>query len=246
MSTTRSIAPIALLPLLATATLLGGCAETDPGSALIKYRIGNDKTCAEAGVDQIKVTLDEEDGIDETFPCGEGEFLYEGIPVGKYTVIVEGIDDLGVTIVDNIDAEETKLNISGDGSEKETNIIALTDSPAKLRVRWDFGFASCESVGVESFLIEAYDSTGSNQLLSETIDCTTPGEGSEGYRAVPDPDRELLGGVFGEVGVRPQDASGGLVGQAVIFGFTSPMPGYTISTTLVCDEAGCTGSGSPD
>ena len=243
-----SLTRLALLPLIAAATAMSGCADTDPGSALIKYRIGNDKTCAEAGVEQIRVTLDEEDGIDDTAPCGEGEFLYEGIPVGKYTIMIEGIDAMGIAIVDNLDEEAVKININGDGSEKETTVIALTDSPARLHVAWDFGGHNCESVGVDHFLIEAYaEGTGSNKLLTETIDCLEgPTEDLGTYREVPDPERALLGGVFGEAGIRPQDADGNLVGSAVNFVFEPPMPGYPIEVTIDCDDSGCTGSGVPD
>lgn len=247
MFSNRSVSRLALLSIAAS-TVLGGCADTDPGSALIHYRIGNDKTCSEAGVEQIRVILDEDDGIDDIAPCSsDGEFLYEGIPVGDYTIIIQGIDGDGYAIVDNIDEDAVKINISGSGAEKETSVIALTDSPAILQVRWNFGFGSCESVGIDHFLIEAYaEGSGSNKLLSETLDCDTPGEGSEGYRIVPDPDRELLGGVFGEAYIRPQDASGNLVGEAQSFSFAAVAPGYTISTTIECDESGCVGSGDPD
>ncbi len=184
---TRFLSRAALLPLLACSALLGGCKQTDPGSATIKYRIGNDKTCEEAGVTDIHVILDQEEGIEDDGPCGNGEFEFTGIPVGSYSVMVLGINSEGIAIVDNLDDAETKLKIEGDGKELETTTIVMGDAPAELYVRWDFDFTDCAGAGIDKFLVEAFDQDGSNILVSDELDC----EGASGYTLVADPDREL-------------------------------------------------------
>lgn len=238
----RRLSRHALLPALAALAFAGGCKQTDPGSALIKYRIGNDKTCQESNVEMIRVVLDESDGIEDEGVCGNGEFEFTGIPVGNYTVRVYGLNPDGVAIVDNLDDQETKIKVEGDGKELETNTVVLGDAPAQLFVRWDFDFTDCAAAGIDRFRIEGFDQDGSNILVSDEIDCA----GASGYQLVDDPDRELNGNEFGEAGVRPLDSDGNEVGAAALFTFEPPTPGYPINLSVTCTADGCTGTGTPD
>ncbi len=241
-----SLSSATLACFVALAASAGCKGEDSPGSLVVTYRLGNDRSCADTGVQEIRVVLDEEDGIEDGAPCVDGEVVLEGLPVGTYTVLVEGIDQNGVVIMDNIDASETKVKIAGDGKELMPSTIALTDSPAKLQVRWDFGFTSCENVGIDAFEIEAFDEAGSDNLLTASLDCTAQPDTSAGYRDVADPERELNGRRFGQLGIQPVDSSGAEVGERLIYNFDPPTPGYTVGVTLECDELGCTGTGSPD
>lgn len=222
-----------------------GCADQTPGSVLVDYRIGNDKTCAEAGVTNLDIVLSQEDGISGGGPCNDEPILLEGIPVGKYAIDITGSDANGVVIVDNVDASPTVVDITGDGKELSPTQIPLSDTPAELLVRWNFGFTSCESAGISKFLIEAFDDSGSENFVSVELDCTEAGDAA-GYREVPDDQRELNGRRFGEVGVQARAADGSPVGPRVNFAVPAPGPGYKVYLTLECDQNGCTSTGAPD
>lgn len=224
---------------LAGLAALSGCKNEDPGSLLVTYRLGNDRSCAEAGVQEIRVVLDEDNGIENSAPCAEGTVELLGLPIGTYNVDVTGIDENGVVIMDNVKDGVTKVTVKGDGKELTPPEIALTDAPAKLQLRWDFGFTSCENAGIEAFEIEAFDDSGSENLLAAELTCTAQPDTSDGYRAVPDPERQLNGRRLGEVGIQPLDSSGAPVGDRLIFTLEPPSPGYTVSLTMECDETGC-------
>jgi hypothetical protein len=139
------------------------------------------------------------------------------------------------------------MNVIGDG----TTVVAdrpvkLTATPAHLYLRWSFGFGSCKSSGIDLFAISVWRSDGSELLLSTELACRLDGEGSEGYRAVADPERALAGDQVGEVSVQALDRSGLELGEIVTFEFPAPGPGHDIKLSLTCEEGACTGSGHPD
>ena len=242
------MSPNRLTVLVLTAlTLTPACKNEDPGSLIVTYRLGNDKSCQEAGVQEIHVVLDEENGIEESAACAAGQVEILGLPVGNYNVDVTGIDANGVVIMDNIDDGTTKANVTGSGKELMPAEIALTDAPAKLEVRWDFGFTSCENTGIDSFEIEAFDESGSASLVSGSLGCSDLADNNDGYHFVADPDRNIDGRRLGEVGVQPVDSDGVEVGDRVLFTIMPPSPGYTVQLTFDCVEGGCTSpTGVPD
>jgi hypothetical protein len=119
-------------------------------------------------------------------------------------------------------------------------------NPAQLLVRWSLGFASCEAIGVETFVIELYGDTKADPLLQAAIPCTQAGDDAEQYREVPDPDSYFDGTRPGTVKVQAHAASQGDVGRAAVFKFAAPGAGQTVRLTVDCGTSVCTGSGKPD
>jgi hypothetical protein len=240
---------------------LASCSrEPGPGTVIVKFRLGNDKTCEELGVVNVRAFLGDDptlsdagdtDGggpdLDVTAPCEDGEVTITQVPAGSYELTVQAIDAADVTIMDNLKDGALPVEVLGDGSQLTTDTIGLTNSPSQLKVRWDFGFSSCEAEGVGSFRIAAFDTTGTEGLHEVTIPCNTAGDpDDENYRLIDDPDRSIDGTVFGEVGIDVLDASNAELGMREVLAFTPPGPGYPIKISLACDATGCTSSGMPD
>jgi hypothetical protein len=75
-------------------------------------------------------------------------------------------------------------------------------------------------------------------MLQAEIACDAAGD-SQGYHLVPDPDRELNGADFGEVGVQALAADGSDVGDPAVFVFEPVGAGYPVELAIECTEAGC-------
>lgn len=236
--------------VLAFVALLGCKNQDGPGDLSVDFVLGNDKTCAEVGVDNITVTLSRsgETLYTQTGACEDGPVLLEDVKPNNYDVLVEGLDSSLFVVFDNLDtpAGERKVEVFED-SLKEITVDMLA-RPADLLVRWDFEFSSCSQAGIDRFQVRAFEVGGGSLMLEGEIDCEVepdpdiPG----GYHLFPDADRVLVGTQLGEVGVVPLDASGTMVGEQVTFAFEPVGAGYPVRITLSCTGTGCTGSGVLD
>lgn len=125
--------------MLCVAALAAGCGEDPTGTLIVNYQIGQpDETCAQHGVYEIRVVLQtpEEGDIESTARCQDGRaaFTVNAVPVGVYSVTVEGVDPN-----DNVRYEGFEAGISvTEGVAAETNLIRLRPVPASLRVEWTF------------------------------------------------------------------------------------------------------------
>ena len=238
--------------LLAIALLTGlglnsvGCGDGgEPGSLVVPFRLGIDLDCEEAGVERVRASLDGDLYV-ETADCEDAEVRFDRIEADKYSLFVEGLDSSGVTVMDNGADELPTVEVLGDDTTVTADEIRLTASPAHLLVRWGFEFIACADASIESFAIEAFDEDGQKDLLTTRIKCEEMASDGDGYRVVPDEDRLLDGEQLGRVRVQAQDKDGVDVGDAAIFEFAPPGPGYTVKLTLNCESNGCSGSGTPD
>ncbi|MFV8753395.1 hypothetical protein ACNOYE_22830 [Nannocystaceae bacterium ST9] len=235
---------------------LTGC-KHDPGpsSASIEFVLGNDKECAEVGVETMHVVLSRGEGADrvelyeEYAPCVDGPVIVEDIAPKNYDLLVEGLDEAMIVVFDNLGspASQRKIEIF-DGSQAQTT-VELTARPSDLLVRWRLGqdgFGNCAGVGIDRFNVRAFETGGGTLLLEHEFDCETTGEDADGYRLVPDPERVLNGTRLGEVGIQALDASGTELGEPATFVFDPVGPGYPTKLTLECSNVGCTGSGTTD
>jgi hypothetical protein len=234
---------------LVTAATLAGCrSEPEPGSVVVGYVLGNNKTCAEVGVNEIEVELYKGDveqpsvSYKERTSCSAlGEVVVDGLPPNSYYVKVTGFDVNGVATFDNMGQSATSRVVEVFDDSESSYDADLTARPADLKVRWrlgDQGFGNCAGVGIARFEIKAYQTGGGTLLLTTEIDCNAPG-GSDGYRLVPDPERRLNGVLFGEVGIQALSSSGGNVGLPATFAFDPVGPGYAVTLGIECTEAGC-------
>lgn len=235
---------------LAFVALLGCKNQDGPGDLSVDFVLGNNKSCAEVGVENVIVTLSRSDEVlyMQTGRCEDGPVLLEDVTPNNYDVLVEGLDSSLYVVFDNLDmpAGERKVEVFED-SLKEFSVDMLA-RPADLMVRWDFEFSSCSQSGIDRFEVRAFEAGGATLMLEGEIDCEVEPDPdvAGGYHLFPDPDRVLVGTQLGEVGVVPVDASGTMVGEPVTFTFDPVGAGYPVRLTLSCTGTGCTGTGMLD
>jgi hypothetical protein len=241
---------IAKRTLLLLAALLGSCSSNDDsqstGTLVIPYELGNDKSCDALGVKTIRAVLDDMAYVQEA-PCDNMQVRFKDIPAGVYKVAMFGVDDKGVDIMDSVVSGDVTVNVLGDDNTVVTKpAVTLTAAPARLFVRWTFGFGTCKGIGIDHFLVKVWRENGDDLLLSANLDCAIEGDGADQYREIMDDNRRVAGDEVGEVTVQPLDQTNTPFGDAVMFNFKAPGPGQSIKLSVKCDEGACNGSGKPD
>jgi hypothetical protein len=236
--------------LLGVLSALGlGCGgEEGPraGVLVIPFELGNRKDCESLAISRVRAELDEGSIVEEA-DCDRGEVRFNLLMPGRYDAVLFGLDDDDVEVMDSLASGLVPLDVVGRGTTVVADpAVKLTAAPARLHLRWDFGFSSCGGAGIDSFLLTAWHADGSELLLETEIACDTPGQGRGQYRGVADEDRELGGDQLGEVNVQPFDENGIAVGDPIVFVFEAPGAGRRVELSLHCDEGGCEGSGQPD
>jgi hypothetical protein len=235
--------------LLTAATLAGCKQDIGPGSVVVSYVLGNNKTCAEIEVTNIEVKLfrgtfeEPEVEYTELVPCdGSGEVVIDGIVPDSYEIRVIGKDANDVAILDNLGQTSAERRVEVFDDAESTIDVDLTARPAELWVRWALGmggFSNCGGVGIDRFQITAYETGGAQVMLETEIDCEEAGDETTGYRLVEDPDRELNGARLGEVGIRAIGADGSQIGAPAAFIFDPPGAGYPVELGIECTNVGC-------
>lgn len=245
----RSLNFVASVALTLTASSLAGCGgeeSAETGVLVVPFELGNQRTCGELGIVAIRAELGDGDFIEEV-ECDAGEVRFDRLDPGRYKVTLYGLDGDDVPVMDSLGDGPSSIQVVGENTTVVFDPpLGLTSAPARLQLRWSFGFSTCESASIAGFSIAAWRADGSALLMESEIACGVPGEGREQYRLVPDLDRELSGAEVGEVEVQPHDAQGFAIGDPTTFTFRAPGPGAEIKISLTCDEGGCSGTGTPD
>lgn len=229
--------------------LLAGCASEEApstGVLVVPFELGNQRTCDELGIVAIRAELDGADFVEEA-DCEAGQVRFAHLLPARYEVVLYGLDDDDVAVMDSLANGPQGIDVVGN----DTTVVfdpplGLTSAPAKLALRWSFGFSTCDAAGIEGFSIAAWRADGSALLMESDLPCAMPGEGLDQYRAVPDVERELSGEELGEVEIQPHDAKGFPIGMPATFKFGSPGAGGEVQLSLECSTSGCEGSGEPD
>ncbi len=236
---------ILVLTCLAASACGKGKGE-DYGVLVVPYELGNHRQCGDLGIVSVRAELDE-GNLSQEVDCGAGQVRFNLLQPGHYDVVVYGVDDSGVQAMDSLAAGPVPVEVVGSGTTVVVDpAVKLTAAPAKLQLRWDLGFGSCESSSIDSFAISAWRSDGSDLLMQTKVPCSTVGKGREQYRLVPDMERALSGDELGEVDVQAQDSHGIPMGESVTFNFAPPGAGGEVKLSLNCMDGGCKGSGVPD
>lgn len=88
----RAYRPILVLAF--GALLLGACSPAPvPGKITVAWKLGYGVDCSQAGIDTIRVTVQEpgeRELVAETFSCSALTATISDVPAGAYTVVVEG------------------------------------------------------------------------------------------------------------------------------------------------------------
>jgi len=226
-----------------------GCSSDEAatsGTLVVPFELGNRRSCEDLGIVAVRGELDDGDFVEEV-DCDAGELRFTHLDPARYKVTLYGLDEDDVPVMDSLATGQQMIEVVGEGTTVVFDpAIGLTSAPARLWMRWSFGFSTCTAASIDGFSIAAWRADGSQLVLESELACNTEGEGRDQYRLVPDPDRELSGDEVGEVEIQPHDIEGYAVGDATTFTFPAPGPGSEIKLSLTCDDGGCQGSGTPD
>lgn len=246
MRTGRTMRWLGLLSVLSALAGCGSDDKKDNGVLVVPYELGNHRDCASLGISGIRAELDDGMYIAEG-DCDAGQVRFNLLDPGHYDVIVYGLNDDGVAVMDSLVEGPRSAEVVGGGTTVVVDpALKLTAAPAKLEMRWGFGFGTCESTSINTFGVSAWRGDGSDLLMETEVPCEMAGEGRGQYRLVVDDERALSGDELGEVDIQAYDHDGIAIGDSVTFTFDTPGPGRQVKLSLNCDAGGCDGSGQPD
>jgi len=219
--------------------------KDDHGTLIVPFKLGNDRGCDDFNVKTVRGVLDHGDSKDDEsyedeVRCEARELRFENVPSGSWRLRLYGYSaaDDDNAVMDSLQDTELRMNVIGNG----TTVVAdrkvmLTAAPAHLLVRWSFGYGTCKSAGIGSFVVTVWRNDGSDLLLEDELDCEAVGDAKDGYyRKIPDEKRLLLGNDSGEVAVQPLDPDGKEIGDPLSYTFKAPGAGQEIKLSLKCDE----------
>jgi hypothetical protein len=218
-----------------------------PGTLVVPFELGNNRSCEAAGVDYVVAELGDEDYVQEA-ACSNGQVRFLNVPAGNYEIKISAFDEEDVEVMDSFNASDTMVSVEGNERTSEHKpAVTLTAAPAHLMVRWTFGFTTCRGASIDRFAIKVWQSGGDSLLLSQTLPCVLEGNTNrDGYREIEDPERRLSGEQAGEVTIQPLDKMGVGVGPAAAFKYKAPGPGHDVRVSVECDQGACRGTGKPD
>jgi hypothetical protein len=208
-----------------------GCADEGPGSLVIPYQLGANLSCDEAEVSDVRAFLNDGDHEEEV-DCEAGEVRLADITPGNYELTVQGLASDGAPILDNLDNDARTVGVVGDGAEVTIDPVLLTDAPARILISWNFGALNCTNANIDKFDVQVFEMGGTALLTDQSLDCDKAEADGDGYRTLPDPDREINGKVVGKAVIVA-------TGTNVDLDFDPPGPGRSVKIDLSCDSAGC-------
>jgi hypothetical protein len=237
------------LGVMLVSAVLAACGsgdKNDSGVVVVPYQLGNHRDCKSLGVVAVRAELDEGMQVQEV-DCDAGELRFSLLRPGSYDLVVYGLDNNGVRVMDSLADGPKPVEVVGGGTTVVVDPpVKLTAAPAHVELRWDLGFGSCDSASIGTFDLNAWRSDGSDLLMQTEVPCSMRGQGRLQYRTIPDKERALSGDELGEVDVQAKDVHGITMGKPVTFTFASPGPGGEVKLSLNCGDAGCKGSGMAD
>ena len=226
--------------------LATGCEEDVPptGTLLVPFQFGiGTATCGELGVVEVRGRLD--DFYEEEVECApedkKGQILFSEVEEGSYPLQLEGLDQAGVPAFDT-PVEPVEVRFEGDEKSMEYDgTLSLSTAPARLELRWNLGFGSCESTEIERFLIEAFsDEKGVDEaLIAVELACSRTPDLDDDFRRVPDPERDVDGDRLRLIKIQSLDENGVEIGDPVLVELEPPGAGRTVQFSIECTAAGC-------
>lgn len=215
------------------------------GDLIVPFVLGNAVSCGKSDVRVVVAFLDDDRSAEAE--CDAGAVVFSDVPAGAYDVKLFGYAEDNTSIVmDSLATKQLFAQVAGGATTTLPEDVVLTAAPVRLELRWGFGFRSCESNGVDRFVVSAWIAGGTDPLLTAELGCTQDTTDHDNYRTVPDPERDLKGGIVGQVSIQALRVDGAAVGKPAIFEFDPPGSGSSIRLTVECGQTGCAGTGMPD
>src|SRR3954447_25425273 len=100
MRTGRSMRWLGLLGVLIALAGCGGGGK-DHGVLVVPYELGNHRDCASLGISSVRAELDDGSLVTEG-DCDTGQVRFNLLDPGNYDVVVYGLDDDGVAVMDSL------------------------------------------------------------------------------------------------------------------------------------------------
>lgn len=229
-----------LAPLAPLALAVFGCADgPNNGNLEVSYNFGFDGngTCAQFGVDTVKVTLSQDTEVKRTEEAAcdpANSIVVDSLPSGSYDVLIQGLDATGIAVVDNVGGDKSDDSVKISGGVTRTIDANLAIAPAVFKVKWqnflDGDFAMCEFISAKKFRVRTFRMM-STELVSVDFDCAVP----PGFQTVPDPERKLDGTQFDSATFQPLDNKGNPLGDGLSITFDPPGAGHTVQWAIQCD-----------
>lgn len=234
---------IAALGLCAT---LGAC-NNDPGNGTVRVQYAFDSftSCNEDAENVVEIMVEIGDSVaTETVACDNaGGEITVSAPAGTYDILVQGIDDVGDPVIDNLNDPTTDDRVEFIGGDDKDFPVELGLIPARLEIIMQVintgsGFpAMCGSTDIMIRGVEVEAASAAGGLKSHAFDLCDFTD----IVAVPDEDREINGRLFDRVFLQPIDETGASVGDEIEIQFAQPVgAGKSVRIALTCEGDSCT------
>ena len=234
---------IAAIGLCAT---LGAC-NNDPGSGTLRVQYSFDSftSCNEDAENVVDITVELGDDVaTETVTCDNaGGEITISAPAGTYDIVVQGIDDVGDAVIDNLNDPITDDRVEEIGGDDKDFPVELGLIPARLEVIMQVintgsGFpAMCGSTDIMIHGLQVEAASAAGGLKTHEFDLCDFTD----IVAVPDDDREINGRLFDRVFLQPLDGMGGSVGDEIEIQFAQAVgAGKSVRIALTCEGDACT------
>ena len=158
------------------------CGDSAPpledGALQLSWQV-SPRGCDESGVTHVEISVDGPDSRTEVFSCSALQASIEGLTVGKYHVLLNGLDDEGRNI---FTSPETRKTVKSDYVTTVAH-TRLTAKPAEIQVQWRFDngrvCGANEVTEIEAVVFDKLD----YEIARDTFKCDTGIGQLEGFTA---------------------------------------------------------------
>lgn len=219
------------LSLLACTTACGG---DDVYVASVPYQLGVGMSCQEAGIVKLRVKLGKlADQVFEGACDDTGSLTLEGVQEGKWSMIMEAMDAKGVVTMSSAVAS-VPPTVDFKQNEQVTPKMTLASVPAKVKLRWNLGFGTCENMNLKGFRVQAWDASKARMLMSGLVECNAPLD-EQMFRVLPDPNSLLSGAELRALNIQALRGDEQDFGAPIRVDLAAPPgPGYSVEVSFTC------------
>lgn len=235
-----------LLSLLALST---ACEGDESYVVSVPYQLGAGMTCQQANIVKLRVKLGKlADQVFEGACDDSGALTIEGVQEGEWSMVVEGVDPKGIVTMSSSVATVPPV-VDFKENDMATPRMTLASVPAKVKLRWDLGFDTCDKMQLKGFRIQAWDQSQARLLLAGSIACNAPLD-AQSFRNLADPNGLLSGSDLQALTIQPFLNNEQDFGAPIQVKLPAPPgPGYAVEVSFKCvgstpDVPGACGSGA--